>query len=113
MKWSKPSKGLLELLEASIEGVDFERKKMFGQYALFLNGNMFAGVFEETVFLRYPPEDQEEVFAEFDEIARFEPMEGRGMREYSTVPDSVFSEDGARQRLLDRSVSYASALPPK
>ena len=113
MKWSKPSQELLELLEQSLRGVQFERRKMFGQYALFMNGNMFAGVFEDTVFLRYAPDEQEELFSEFDEVAHFEPREGRPMKEYITLPDSIFSEPDARRRLLERAVSYASSLQPK
>ncbi len=113
MKWSKPSQDLLDLLEESLKGVKFERRKMFGQYALFINGQMFAGVFEDTVFLRLPAEDQEGVFTEFDEVSQFEPKEGRAMREYITVPDSVFSQADVRRRLLSLSVTYASHLPPK
>jgi hypothetical protein len=43
------------------------------------------------VFLKYPPEKQEGLFFRFDEAERFEPREGRSMREYVTVLDSLFS----------------------
>lgn len=43
MPYRKPSEELLELLEDSLSEVPFVRRKIFGQYALFLNGNMLAG----------------------------------------------------------------------
>jgi TfoX/Sxy family transcriptional regulator of competence genes len=113
MRWSTPSQTLLELLERSLVGVDFQRRKMFGQFALFLNGNMLGGVFEETIFLRYPPTEQEKLFEKLDEVSRFEPTKGRAMREYVVIPDSVFADPEIRQALLDRAVSYVEQLPPK
>jgi TfoX/Sxy family transcriptional regulator of competence genes len=113
VRWSAPSQELLELLEESLRHVSFERKKMFGQYALFHRGNMFCGVFEETVFIRYPPEKQDSLFEEFDEIGRFEPLEGRAMKEYVTVPDSVFSNPEVRNRLLQACIAFVSKLPSK
>ncbi|TFF92013.1 TfoX family protein [Candidatus Thorarchaeota archaeon] len=113
MGWQKPSEGLLRLLEASLRNIPFRRRKMFGQYALFLNGNMLAGVFEDSVFLRYPPEEQEALFSELDEVERFEPRQGRPMREYVTVPDPLFSDRDVRERLLQKTVAYVLELPPK
>lgn len=86
---------------------------MFGQYGLFYRGNMFCGIFEETVFMRYPPEKQESLFDQFDEIARFEPLEGREMKEYVTIPDSIFSDAEIRTELLRECIEYVSNLPPK
>lgn len=113
MNWRKPSESLLKLLEESLRDVPFQRRKMFGQFALFLNGNMFAGVFEHSVFLRCPPDEQEAVFSEFDEVSRFEPKKGRAMQEYISVPDSVFSDQEVRSRLLEKAVLFVSELPSK
>jgi hypothetical protein len=79
MNWRKPSEPFLELLEESLGDIPFEPMKLFGQFDLFLNGNMFTGVFEDSVFLRYTPDGQEAICSEFDEVSRFEPKEGRAM----------------------------------
>ncbi|MBD3408220.1 MAG: hypothetical protein GF411_19010 [Candidatus Lokiarchaeota archaeon] len=113
MSYRKPSEELLELLEESLIEVPFVRKKMFGQYAFFLNGNMFAGVFEDSVFIRYPPEQQDSLKEMYDEISNFEPLKGRPMREYVVIPDAIFSDDEVRFNLLETCVQFALQLPPK
>jgi TfoX/Sxy family transcriptional regulator of competence genes len=87
-------------------------RPMFGNLAGFVNGNMFTGVFGSQVFVRLSEEERAELLAE-PGADDFEPMPGRPMREYVTLPDA-WREDPERARVwLARSLSWASDLPAK
>ena len=60
---------------------------MFGNFAGFVNGNMFLRVFGEAVFVRL---DERHRAALLDEpgTAVFEPMSGRPMKEYVSFPEA-------------------------
>ncbi len=88
-------------------------KKMFGQPAFFVNGNMFAGVFGDQVFIRLSEADRDEFLKGFDEASLFEPVSGRSIKEYVSVPESLFHEDALFRGFLNKSYSYASSLPVK
>lgn len=113
MGWSKPSETLLEMLEDLVQHVPYERKKMFGQYALFLNGHMFAGVFQDDLFIRYPLDMQKDLIETCDEVENFQPMKGRVMREYLTIPETIYSDKDEMRSLLETSISVVRSLPPK
>lgn len=86
---------------------------MFGQYALFLNGHMFAGVFQHEVFIRYPPEKQKELMKTNYDIEQFQPIKGRSMREYITIPETIYSDKQEMTKILEESISYVRSFPPK
>ncbi len=104
---------MLEMLEEFFEDVPFERRKMFGQYALFLNGHMFAGVFQDDIFVRYPPEFQDTLKERFDEIEHFAPMKGRAMKEYLILPESVYDDAETMDSIIVDCIAYVEQLPPK
>jgi TfoX/Sxy family transcriptional regulator of competence genes len=87
-------------------------RPMFGNIAGFINGNMFTGVFGTTVFVRLPEADRAELLA-IEGAEPFEPMQGRPMREYVTLPEAWREDvDAAREWVL-RSLRWAAALPAK
>jgi TfoX/Sxy family transcriptional regulator of competence genes len=113
MKWQKPSQELIEHLEQSLQDINFEPKKMFGQYACFLKGHMFSGVFQNDIFLRLAEEDRTQLQKENDEVVPFEPRSGMKMKEYVIIPESIHSDPSAFGRLVAKSAGYASSLPQK
>ncbi|UCH05136.1 MAG: TfoX/Sxy family protein [Candidatus Thorarchaeota archaeon] len=113
MSWERPSEDLLQLLEENLQGVECEKKKMFGQYAFFMNGNMFCGVHQSKLFLRMAQDDLKEAMSRLPDLRKFEPREGMAMKEYVQA-SSEFVEDLERFRgLLRKSIEYARGLPPK
>lgn len=56
MKWEKAPEELKALLGKALAGIDCEKKLMFGYPAYFINKNMFAGLFQSSVFLRLSPD---------------------------------------------------------
>jgi hypothetical protein len=86
---------------------------MFGCPVYFVNGNMFAGLHQDNLFIRLSAIDRKELFKICDEAALFEPMAGRPMKEYVVIPESLYSEAEEFAKWLNRSFGYVSSLPKK
>jgi TfoX/Sxy family transcriptional regulator of competence genes len=113
MHWKKVSEAMVAVLDEAIAPFESEKRKMFGCPAYFANGNMFAGVFGDSIFIRLPEKGREELQAAFDEAAPFEPMPGHVMKEYMALPEVVIADREALHEWLERSWQYARSLPPK
>ncbi len=87
-------------------------RKMFGYPASFVNELMFAGVYQNDIFLRLSPEDRAS-FLQLDGAALFEPMADRPMREYVVVPEAILKSDRELSMWMDKALAYAASLPPK
>jgi TfoX/Sxy family transcriptional regulator of competence genes len=104
---------LSNLLEKSLEGFDCQKRKMFGCPAYFVNNNMFTGAHQDNIILRLSDKDRLQLSNIYDEAERFEPMEGRVMKEYMIIPEIVYSDANEFNTWLVRSYEYTSKLPPK
>jgi len=87
-------------------------RKMFGYPCAFVNGNMFAGLFQEEMFLRLNDEDRAAIRAQYD-TTLFEPIPGRPMRSYVLVPHYVLNAPHLLNELMTKSMEYAKTLPEK
>lgn len=113
MAWTKPPQTLIDLFNESLpHDLGVQPRKMFGYPAAFVNGNMFAGLFQDSVIARLPPELRAELARDFG-AKPFEPMAGRPMREYVELPDDVVADEAELARLLATAFSFAAGLPPK
>ena len=113
MAWTKASQGMIDLFDACLpDGPGLERRKMFGYPCAFVNGNMFAGLFQEIAFARLPPGLHAELDAEFGARA-FEPMPGRPMQAYVVLPEEVLDDEARYAEVLGAAFAFTSALPPK
>jgi TfoX/Sxy family transcriptional regulator of competence genes len=86
---------------------------MFGYPSFFINGNMFAGLFADQLFLRLSDKDQAEISQQFPDVAPFEPMIGRPMKSYVVLPKSLYADSKVFDEWLDKSMKYTSELPVK
>jgi TfoX/Sxy family transcriptional regulator of competence genes len=86
-------------------------RPMFGNMAAFVNGNMFAGLFGEDLFVRLPDDDRAEVIKQGGR--NFEVMPGRAMTGYVTVPATWSKKPEPARRWIARSLELTRALPPK
>ena len=87
------------------------RKPMFGYPALYLNGNMFAGTFQDKVVARLS--ETERAKALKAGAKPFEPMPGRPMKEYVVVPAADVAKPAALAKWIERARAYAVTLPGK
>jgi TfoX/Sxy family transcriptional regulator of competence genes len=112
--WRQPREDLVKLLgEAIPQGeVAVEFKPMFGAPCYWTGGNMVAGVHQESIFVRLSEEDRAELLTQ-PGAHLFEPMEGRPMREYVVVPETVLDDRAALGGWLSRGLAYTASLPPK
>ena len=113
MEWKKAPEELVQFLAQKMKNGDCQLRKMFGYPAYFINGNMFAGIHREKLFIRLSESDAKKIRKAYAEVTPFEPMPGRTMKEYIVLPKSVYTDDKAFVEWLYKSVKYASSLPPK
>ena len=87
-------------------------RKVFGQPAAFVGGNMFLGAFGPDVFVRLSESDLAEA-SQLPGFRPFEPMPGRAMRGYLVLPKDVARNPTTGGRWVERAVRFASSLPAK
>jgi TfoX/Sxy family transcriptional regulator of competence genes len=85
-------------------------RPMFGTVAAFASGQMFMGLFADELYVRLGEGDRTALMAAGG--GQLEPMPGRPMREYVTLPDWRARPDDVRSWAA-RSLDYALSLPPK
>jgi TfoX/Sxy family transcriptional regulator of competence genes len=100
----KPDPALVAEFEAALEAFPgVTRRKMFGCPSAFVNGQLFAGVYQDRLLVRVP------------EAAPLHPFApgGHPMREYAALPGALDFAGGEMQAWLRRAYDYACGLPPK
>jgi TfoX/Sxy family transcriptional regulator of competence genes len=113
MKWRKAPDALVQKFDTIVpDDPRVERRKMFGYPAAFLGGNLFMGIYQESLMLRLAEDDRAE-FLRLPGAAVFEPMPGRPMREYVTVPPAMLHQSAPLSGWIRRSVDYAASMPAK
>lgn len=110
--WSKSPPELVELFESVFPGPPAVARPMFGFRAGFVNGNMFMSLFQDKMVLRLPDDQREELLG-IPGAGDFEPMPGRPMTGYATVPPSLLDEPDALEGWVARALSYGESLPAK
>jgi len=112
MKLTPAPQQMVDLFESVRPGPPAETRKMFGYPAAFVNRNMFMGLFQDQMMLRLSDSDRVE-FMKSDGAKVFEPMPGRPMREYVTIPRSVLNNRAKLASWISKSMKYAESLPAK
>ena len=111
MAWVKAPQALVDLFAESLpDDPRVERRKMFGYPAVFVQGNMCAGVFQDRVFARLSPADRAALPGGGED---FSPMPGRPMKGYTLIPDEVIADDAALGAELAKAIAFTAQLPPK
>ena len=86
-------------------------RPMFGNPAAFVNGNMFAGLFGDDLFVRLSDDDATRLHAAGG--GDFAPMPGRPMKGYTTLPRPWQSDVETARRWMAISLAWARSLPAK
>ena len=113
--WAKPNERLVKILDEIVATLEFdapvEYRPMFGCPAYFTGGNLFAGVWQETMMLRLSVDERAEVTAAGGRP--FEPMPGRAMKEYVALPPDMMADHDVARLWVRKAAAYAASLPPK
>lgn len=113
MKMTKPSPGLIAEFKAIVADLSgAEPRKMFGYDAFFVNGNMAAGLWQDTCVFKLGPADAEE-FMKFPGARPFAPMKGRVMTGWLEAPEEISHDPEALAEWCQRALAFARTLPPK
>jgi TfoX/Sxy family transcriptional regulator of competence genes len=86
-------------------------RPMFGNLSAFVNGNMFAGVFGDGLFVRVSDEDQAKIKKQGGKP--FEPMPGRAMTGYVMLPAGWQKKSDAARDWIATALAWSKTLPPK
>jgi TfoX/Sxy family transcriptional regulator of competence genes len=110
--WKKSPPELIAAFERVVlGGRGVERRFMFGYPAAFVNGNMFAGLFEDSVALRLGEVGAAE--AKRVGATDFAPMAGRRMTGWVAMGGRRATDEAALRRWVVRACRHAEALPAK
>src|SRR3989442_8297176 len=86
-------------------------RPMFGNISAFVNGNMFAGLFGDDLFVRLADEESKAVRKLGGRD--FEVMPGRAMSGYVVVPRTWLSKPEAALAWVEQSLAFTSTMPAK
>ncbi len=112
-KWQPAPEELVSFFSEALSLLpEAQLRKMFGYPAAFINGHMFAGLFQNDFFVRLSEVDRA-VLLKKKGAQLFEPMPGRAMQEYVVMPESILNSETQVNQWLRRALDYASTLPPK
>ena len=89
-----------------------ETRSMFGGLGSFVNGNMFAGALGTRIFLRLPDASRAALLRE-PGGGPFEPVTGRAMAEYATIPETWMQGRDKVRPWVARSIEWVGAMPAK
>jgi len=110
--WKKTSPELVAAFDKAVPASPaVTRRPMFGYASAFVNGNMFAGTFQDAIVVRLSEPDRAALL-KVKGAAPFEPM-GRPMKEYVVVPASVVAKPKELGAWIERGHRYALSLPAK
>lgn len=113
MKIPGASDAASKALEALVPtGPTVTVRKMFGQPAAFVNGNLFFGVFGEDLFVRLSDADRADA-ERLGEFRPFEPMPGRPMRGYLVLPRPWLRDRKAAAPWVAKALRFGTSLPTK
>ena len=113
MSFPKPDEASKAFFESLVpEDPRVQSRPMFGNRAAFVNGNMFLALFGSKVAVRLPEEDRATLLKQAG-AEPFEPMPGKGMKEYVVLPDAWRKRRAKAVEWAERSFAWAAALPPK
>jgi len=113
MHWERSPAELSERFAAVTDGhPEIARRKMFGEIAGFVNGNMVTGLHSGRWFVRLVGDEQSAALA-LPGATRFEPMPGRPMGDYVVLPSEVVEDDRALSGWLEKAIAVGKSLKPK
>jgi len=112
MKMPKPSEQAKAAFTKLVPGDQaITLKPMFGNLAAFVNGNMFAGLFGEDLFVRLPDAEAQPIMRSGGRP--FEPMAGHAMSGYVMVPADWQKKPDATRAHITHALTLTRAMPPK
>jgi hypothetical protein len=112
-KFKKSPPELVALIREIMKSADCDQKIMFGYPVYFVRGNMFTGLFADSMFFRVPAAQREELMARYRGLTVFEPLKGRVMKDYLALPLALKEDRKLLEELASMAYEHACTLPQK
>jgi TfoX/Sxy family transcriptional regulator of competence genes len=113
LRWERTSDERTEHFRAVLaRHPEIVPRKMFGEAAGFVNGNLVTGLHAGGWFVRLKGDVRTEALA-LPGARLFEPMPGRPMGDYIVLPPEVVADEAALDGWLERAIATGRALKPK
>ncbi|MFE4949420.1 TfoX/Sxy family protein [Leifsonia sp. NPDC056665] len=113
MQIPRPSQETMELFRSVVpDAPGVEVKPMFANLGAFVNGNMFAGLFGESVGVRVPDEAVREKLQAIDGTGPYGPAE-RPMGGYVSLPDAWRDDPDRLREWIGVALEQVGRMPPK
>jgi TfoX/Sxy family transcriptional regulator of competence genes len=113
MKLVKPSAGLIAEFKAVVSQLPLgQPRKMFGYDALFVNGKMAVGLWQNTCVVKVSEADQAKLI-ERGHAQPFAPMKGRIMTGWVELSEELAHDPEELLAWSTRAVAFVAALPSK
>jgi TfoX/Sxy family transcriptional regulator of competence genes len=113
MKWPPaPPANIAAFARATGRLRGVEPRKMFGYPAVFVNGNMIAGLVRDRMVIRLGLKDRERFLA-LPGATPFIAMKGRVMKQWAVVPPAMVKSPARLGRWLARALAHGRSLPSK
>lgn len=113
MKLTKPSASLVtEFKHVASQLPHAQPRKMFGYDALFVNGNMAIGLWQNTCVAKLSATDQAALLAR-GAAAPFAPNEDRVMTGWLELSEELAHDPEELLTWAERAVAHVGTLPPK
>lgn len=112
MKRGPSPPALIRVFDAGVTSLrGTERRKMFGYPAIFVNGNMFAGLVGDRMIVRLGETDR----AKFLAVCGAEPFVAmsRVMKQWVVVPSAMLKSSVTLKAWLKHALAHGRSLPPK
>ena len=112
MSMPKPSDAAKQAFSALVpQRTGVTTKPMFGNLAAFVNGNMFAGLFGDDLFVRVGDADRATLLAAGGRD--FEPMPGRPMKGYVMLAPGWRQDATKAEKWIATALTGIARLPAK
>jgi TfoX/Sxy family transcriptional regulator of competence genes len=113
MEWTPSPPSLVRSFENATKNLrGVERRKMFGYPAVFVNGNMFAGLMRDSMVMKLGDAHLGRLLA-LPGAKPFAAMKGRVMRQWAVVPPAMLKDAAALKGWLGKAKAFCASLPPK
>ena len=113
MAWKKtPPDVVAAFTAARPRDPRLEARQMFGFPAIFVNGNLVGGTFEDRIMVRLA-DAEIAALVKTGKATPFEPMTGRAMKGYVTVPAADARDAKRLAPWLDRALAHTLTVPAK
>jgi TfoX/Sxy family transcriptional regulator of competence genes len=112
MTWKPSPPRLVRSFAAAVDPLEeTTQRKMFGYPAIFLHGNMIAGLVRNRMVIRLSERDRRRFLA-LEGAGPFVAM-GRTMRQWAVVPAAAVTSPARLRPWLRRALTHGRSLPAK